>query len=144
MCVDPVLGAQAHAHCLTLHCTMYACRAMASSHPPHHTAVHHYICRAAASSRPPHHTALHCVWRAVASSHHCVTLHCTMWVTVWDVQSCESAQCSIILRLHQVLASCIFFFFAPLCQFCLKYMEVKGFVERDRRVMVCLWGGKHG
>lgn len=92
-----------------------------------------------------HRITLHCtvcggLWQAHT---HRDTLHCTMWVTIWDMQSCGSAQCSIILRLHQVLASCIFFF-APLCQFCLKYMEVKGFVERDRRVMVCFWGRKHG
>ena len=63
-----------------------------------------------------HRITLHCtvcggLWRAHTR---CVTLHCTMWVTMWDMQSCGSAQCSIILRLHQVLASCIFFFCSPL------------------------------
>lgn len=65
--------------------------------------------------------------------------HCT----VPCMQSCGSAQCSIILRLHQVLASCCCFFFFFLLPFA--SFEVQGFVKRDRRVMVCLlWGGKHG
>ena len=73
-------------------------------------------CAGSTSSCPLRHPALHCtvcggLWRAHTR---CVTLHCTMWVTMWDMQSCGSAQCSIILRLHQVLASCIFFFCSPL------------------------------
>ena len=54
-------------------------------------------------------TASHCTVLCIES---CGKLtptvsHCT----VPCVQSCGSAQCSIILRLHQVLASCCFFFF---------------------------------
>ena len=126
MCVDPVLGAQAHAYHVTPHCTVCACRAVASSHPPRHTVVPS-VTYAELWRAHTHRITLLCPLLRMQScgeltptASHCTVLciescgkltptvsHCT----VPCVQSCGSAQCSIILRLHQVLASCCFFFF---------------------------------
>ena len=132
-----------------------SCAGSTSSCLPRHTALH-CVCVQSCGELTP--TASHCTVLCIESCgeltptvSHCTVLciescgkltptvsHCT----VPCVQSCGSAQCSIILRLHQVLASCCFFFFflLPFASF-----EVQSFVKRDRRVMVCLlWGGKHG
>lgn len=111
-----------------------------------------------------HHITLRCtiIYAELQRAHaHRITLHCTVCGGLWrahtTVSHCTAlcgSLCGICRAVSQLSAQSysgctrfllvVFFFFAPLCQFCLKYMEVKGFVERDRRVMVCLWGGKHG
>ena len=128
-------------HCCAL---CYVCRAVASSHPPHHTAVPS-VTYAELWRAHTHRVTLLCPLLRMQScgeltptASHCTVLciescgeltptvsHCTVLCiescgkltptvshcTVPCVQSCGSAQCSIILRLHQVLASCCFFFF---------------------------------
>ena len=135
LCVRAELW-RAHTHRVTLLCPLLRMQSCGELTP---TASHcTVLCIESCGELTP--TVSHCTVLCIESCGELTPTvsHCT----VPCVQSCRSAQCSIILRLHQVLASCCFFFFflLPFASF-----EVQSFVKRDRRVMVCLlWGGKHG
>lgn len=120
-----------------------SCAGSTSSCPLRHPALH-YVCMQSCGEPTP--TASHCTALCVEGCgeltpavSHCTALCgslCGICRAVGQLSARSYSGCTRFLLV-------VFFFFAPLCQFCLKYMEVKGFVERDRRVMVCFWGGKH-
>ena len=104
LCVRAELW-RAHTHRVTLLCPLLRMQSCGELTP---TASHcTVLCIESCGELTP--TVSHCTVLCIES---CGKLtptvsHCT----VPCVQSCRSAQCSIILRLHQVLASCCFFFF---------------------------------